>query len=124
MFKAMKEADSYGNKQTHYYLTKGDSCKITATPQRNGSAVADEVKECRFKLASTNYQMLTTPSVFPIKMERLEDSDGFVLNLTSTISEQIPVGKYIYEIEYVMNDDSVQTPHSWNFDILPEITNS
>lgn len=122
MFKSVKEQDSYGNKQNHYYLTKGDSCTITATPQRGGVSVANEVSKCVFKLATSNYQMLTTPSVFPINMERPKDSDSFVLNLTSAITAQIPAGKYIYEIEYTMNDDSVQTPHSWTFEILAEIT--
>ena len=119
MFKAVKEVDSYGNKQTHYYLTRGDSCTITATPQKGGVSVANEVASCVFKLATGNYQMLTTPSVFPIEMTK--SGDTFVLNLTSTVSKQIPAGKYVYEIEYTMSDNSVQTPHSWTFDIVKEI---
>ena len=120
MFKSVKEQDSYGNKQNHYYLTKGDSCTITATPQRGGVSVANEVSKCVFKLATSNYQMLTTPNVFPIEMVKSDSS--FVLGLTSTITSQIPAGKYIYEIEYTMSDGSVQTPHSWTFEILAEIT--
>ena len=84
MFKAVKESDGYGNKQTHYYLTKGDSCTITATPQKGGVIVSSEVKKCVFKLANSNYQMLTTPDVFPIEMTK--SGDSFVLNLTSAIS--------------------------------------
>ena len=119
MFKAVKEADDYGNKQTHYYLTKGDSCTISSTPQKGGVVVSSEVKKCVFKLANSNYQMLTTPDVFPIEMTK--SGDSFVLNLTSAISSQIPFGTYVYEIEYTMNDESVQTPHSWTFDITREI---
>lgn len=118
MFKSVKEVDEYGNKQTHYYLTKGDSCTITSTPQRGGVSIANEVSACKFKLATSNYKMLTTPQ-FPITMTK--SGDSFVLNLTSAITSQIPVGSYVYEIEYTLTDNSVQTPHSWTFDIVNEI---
>ena len=115
MFKAVKEADDYGNKQTHYYLTQGDSCTITATPYKNG-VVANDVKSCTFKLATSDYKLVkrivvTTPS-----------SGSYAIKLSSTDTSGLNAGSYIYEIEYTMNDDSVQTPHSWKFDILKQIT--
>ena len=125
MFKSMKEQDGYGVVQTRYYLTKGDSCKITATPQKNGELIANSVTKCVFKLATSNYAMLQTTldgtKIFPIDMPKNENGDGFVLNLSSDITKEIPVGSYIYEIEYTLSDRSVQTPHSWKFDIVKEI---
>lgn len=125
MFKSMKEQDGYGVVQTRYYLTRGDSCKITATPQKNGESIADRVDKCVFKLATSNYAMLQTTlngtKIFPIDMKINENRDGFVLNLSSDITKEIPVGSYIYEIEYTLSDGSVQTPHSWKFDIVKEI---
>ena len=123
MFKSMKEQDGYGVVQTRYYLTKGDSCKITATPQKNGELITNSVTKCVFKLATNNYAMLQTAlngtRIFPIDMTK--NGDGFVLNLSSNITKEIPVGSYIYEIEYTLSDGSVQTPHSWKFDIVKEI---
>ena len=124
MFKSVREVDDYGNKQTHYYLTKGDSCTITSTPQRGGVSIANEVSACKFKLATSNYQILTVTDkdgnkIFPITMTK--SGDSFVLNLTSAITSQIPVGSYVYEIEYTLTDNRVQTPHSWTFDIVNEI---
>ena len=136
MFKSVKEQDSFKNTQTHYYLTQGDSCTITATPYKNGEVVNDG-KSCKFRLATSDYKLLAMNQVdekgnevlgedkkpinlLPIEMP--EGSTGFVLNLTSDLTARIPAGSYIYEIEYTMENDEVQTPHSWKFDIIKQIT--
>ena len=116
MFKSTKEQDGYKNTQTHYYLTKGDSCTITATPYKNGASVASSVSKCMFKLGNSAYELEKE-----IEMERTIDGNSFVLNLTHAISATLAVGQYNYEIEYTMTDGSVQTPHAWKFDIIKEI---
>jgi hypothetical protein len=114
MFKAVKEQDSYKNSQTRYYLTKGDSCTITATPYKNGASVANSVSKCMFKLGNSAYKLEK-------EVEMTKSGESFVLNLTSAISATLTVGQYNYEIEYTMADGSVQTPHAWKFDIINEI---
>ena len=114
MFKSTKEQDGYKNTQTHYYLTKGDSCTITATPYRNGTSVASSVSQCMFKLGNSAYKLEK-------EIEMTKSGESFVLNLTSAISATLAVGQYNYEIEYTMTDGSVQTPHAWKFDIINEI---
>lgn len=114
MFKSTKEQDGYKNTQTHYYLTKGDSCTITATPYKNGASVASSVSRCAFKLGNSAYELKK-------EIEMTKSGESFVLNLTSAISATLDVGQYNYEIEYTMTDGSVQTPHAWKFDIINEI---
>ena len=114
MFKAVKEADDYGNKQTHYYLTQGDSCTITATPYRNG-VIDDTVTSCSFKLATSDYKQVKEIVV------TTANSGSFTINLSSDDTAKLNAGSYIYEIEYKVGNET-QTPHSWKFDILKQIT--
>lgn len=113
MFKSVKELDSLKVEQTHYYLTQGDSCIITSTPYKNGEP-ATNIKSCMFKLANTNYIQV-------FSKEMTEDNGSYVLDLASSDTEGLEPGTYIYEIEYTMNDDEIQTPHSWKFDIVKQI---
>jgi hypothetical protein len=46
---------------------------------------------------------------------------SYVLNLTSEETSSLSAGSYIYEIEYTIGNE-VQTPHSWKFDIVKQIT--
>ena len=115
MFKSVKETDKYGNEQTHYYLTQGDSCTITSTPYKDGEMVdVSEVSECKFKLASLDYNKEFGKDLYL-------SGDHFVLKLTHEDTKDWAVGQHIYEIEYLMKDDDVQTPHSWKFDIVNQI---
>jgi hypothetical protein len=117
MFKAVKEQDEYKNTQTHYYLTKGDSCVITATPFKNGSNIAGDVSKCTFKLGDSSYKLEKE-----INMPKSTDGNSFVLTLDKSTSSTLTAGQYNYEIEYTMNDNiSVYTPHAWKFDIIKEI---
>lgn len=115
MFKAEKEIDKYGREQTHYWLTQGDSCTITAKPFKNGETVdVDSVSKCIFKLASSSYTK-------EFEKELTRASDHFVLKLTHEETSSFAVSSHLYEIEYLMNDGDVQTPHSWKFDIINQI---
>ena len=113
MFKSVKEQDSYKNTQTHYYLTQGDSCTITATPYKNGELTP--VDGCKFKLATSDYK-----SVFEKDMVSGENN-SWILTLSSDESALLNAGSYIYEIEYSIGND-YYTPHSWKFDIIKQIT--
>lgn len=116
MFRALKETDKYERSQTHYWLTQGDSCTITAKPYKNGEAVdVSKISKCIFKLASIGYE-----KEFEKELELV--SDHFVLKLTHEDTSSWSVGSHLYEIEYVMADGDVQTPHSWKFDILNQIS--
>ena len=116
MFKSVIEIDKFGNEQKHYYLTQGDSCTITATPYKGDEKVdVSEVAECNFKLATLDYK-----KEFSKKLELA--GDHFVLKLTHDDTKDWSVSQHYYEIEYTMIDNDVQTPHSWKFDILNQIT--
>lgn len=113
MFKSVKEQDSFKNTQTHYYLTQGDTCTITATPYKNGELIG--VDSCKFRLATQDYKQVMEKSMG----EGLNGSR--VLTLSSTETASLSAGSYIYEIEYTIGNE-VQTPHSWKFDIVKQIT--
>ena len=116
MFKAEKETDKFGNVQTHYYLTQGDSCTITSTPYKNGEMVdVSEITGCKFKLATLEYKK-------EFEKELSLSGDHFVLKLTHEDTKNLLVNQHLYEIEYTMTDGDVQTPHSWKFDILNQIS--
>lgn len=117
MFKSVKEQDSLGNKQTHYYLTQGDTCKITSTPYKDGEVLTTGVSQCVFKLATPNY--IAVKNFEEVAMTKVGNT--YELNISDTQSASLTPGQYLYEIEYKMTDNSVATPHSWKFDILPQI---
>ena len=121
MFKAVIEQDGYGNKQTHYYLTQGDSCKINSTPYQNGEVITTGISQCVFKLATSNY--ISVEGFEEVSMTKQIDGNAYELIFASGLSEKLAPGQYLYEIEYKLNDGGVATPHSWKFDILPQIKN-
>lgn len=116
MFKAIKETDNkFKTQQTHYYLTQGDSCKITSTPYKGGEVLKSGISKCTFKLADSNYSKKLEKTV------TVATGDAYVFTLSSDDTKTLTPGQYVYEIEYTMTDNSVQTPNSWKFDILPQI---
>lgn len=122
MFKSVKTQDGYGNKQTHYYLTQGDTCKITSTPYQNGEVVTTGITKCVFKLATTDY--IAVKGFEEIEMTKPTGSNSYELILSDTQTAKLKPGQYLYEIEYTLTDGSIATPNSWKFDILRQITKS
>ena len=118
MFRSVKTQDSYGNKQTHYYLTQGDSCKITSTPYKDGVVLTSGISNCYFKLATLNY--VAIKDFEKIKMEKSTQGDFYELKLSGAQTEKLEPGQYRYEIEYELTD-GVATTNAWKFDILPQI---
>ena len=118
MFKAIKEIDEFNQEQTHYYLTQGDSCKITSTPKIDGVIVPiSKINKCVFKIANLSRKL-----VKEIELQPNTESNFYVLSITSDISETLLPTQYVYEIEYKMLDGDVHTPNAWKFDILKQIT--
>ena len=127
MFKAIKEIDEFNQEQTHYYLTQGDSCKITSTPKIDGVVVPiSKIEKCVFKIANLSRKL-----VKEIQLQPNDESNFYVLSITSDISEALLPTQYVYEIEYTMeknnpNDESekaeIHTTNAWKFDILKQIT--
>ena len=116
MFKAIKEIDEFNQEQVHYYLTQGDSCKITSTPYIDGEQVDSSlIEKCVFKIANLSKKL--------VKEIELEENSGvWVLKITSKISQELLPTQYVYEIEYRMKNKDVHTPNSWKFDIIKQIT--
>lgn len=127
MFKAIKEVDEFNQEQTHYYLTQGDSCKITSTPKIDGVIVPiSKIEKCVFKLANLSRKL-----VKEIPLEPNLESNFYVLSITSKISKDLLPTQYYYEIEYIMkkvNPDNeeeiaeIHTTNAWKFDIIKQIT--
>lgn len=118
MFKAIKEIDEFNQEQIHYYLTQGDSCKITSTPYIDDMIVpSSKIKKCVFKIANLSKKLIKE-----IDFNLVEGSNVYALEITSAISKELPPTQYVYEVEYIMSNDDVYTPNSWKFDIIKQIT--
>lgn len=106
----------YGGQQLNFYLTQGDTADFTAVPKMSDGTMLDLslISKCVFKLSDENYQ-----EIFSKEFERLDD--GFHVRLTSEETTNIPIGEYIYEVEYTFTDGTVNTPNQSNFEILDQI---
>lgn len=109
----------YGGQQLNFYLTQGDTADFTATPRMSDGTMLDLslISKCMFKLSDENYQ-----EVFSKEFERTDN--GFQVRLESAETTNIPVGEYIYEVEYTFTDGTVNTPNQSNFEILDQIIGS
>lgn len=106
----------YGGKQMKFYLTQGDTADFTAVPKMSDGSIVDLdiIERCLFKLSDDSYN-----EIFSKKFEKEED--GFHVRLESEETAGIPVGDYIYEIEYTFTDGTVNTPNQSQFSILDQI---
>ena len=106
----------YGGQQINFYLTQGDTADFTATPKMSDGTIVDFslIDKCMFKLSDENYQ-----EIFSKEFEKQESN--FHVKLTSEETTKIPVGQYIYEVEYTFTDGTVNTPNQSNFEILDQI---
>lgn len=115
MLKAVIEKDKYGNSQTHYYLTQGDSCTIYAIPYKDGERLSiDQITKCVFKLSDTDYNQ-------EYKKELTRGEDKFILKLTTEETSLFTIDEHYYEFEYTLLGGEVQTPNQWKFDIVDQI---
>lgn len=106
----------YGSKQIRFYLTQGDTAEFTAVPKMSDGTLADLniITKCMFKLSDDSFK-----SVFAKEFTKT-DSD-FRVRLESEDTATIPVGSYIYEVEYTFADGTVNTPNQASFEILDQI---
>ena len=116
MFKSKQEIDKLGRPQVHFYLNQGDNCTIRSTPCKcDGEKVpVENVVKCMFKLSDYDYKQ-------EFEKEMTLDNDNFVLNLTHEETANFAVDRHIYEIEYTLIGDVVNTPNQWYFDIVDQI---
>lgn len=117
MFIHKTEKDFFGNNQTHYWLTQGDSCAIISTPKDSSGTVVDPslINFVKFKILNSD-----TKKIVYAKTMGVYSTNKYMLNFTSTESAAIPVGRYDYEIEYTLEDGGVNTVHQWKWDIIPQ----
>nr|DAK86197.1 MAG TPA: hypothetical protein [Caudoviricetes sp.] len=107
----------YGGKQIKFYLTQGDTANFTAVPKKSDGSTVDLsiIEKCMFKLSDDAYK-----EVF--QKEFTKNENGFFeIRLESEETAKIPVGDYIYEIEYTFTDGTVNTPNQSQFSILDQI---
>lgn len=106
----------YGGKQVNFYLTQGDTADFTAVPKKSDGSLVNfsDIAKCLFKLSDDNYKQIFVK-------EFTQEEDGYHIRLESEETTQIPVGDYIYEIEYTFTDGTVNTPNQSSFSILDQI---
>jgi len=105
-----------GLSQIQFYLTQGDTADFTAVPKLSDGSIVDLslISKCLFKLSDDSYKEI-------FSKEFIKEETGFKIRLESDETAEIPVGQYIYEIEYTFNDGTVNTPNQSNFEILDQI---
>lgn len=110
------KTNKYGDSQISFYLTQGDTADFTAIPKTKDGEVLDLslIEKCLFKLSDENWK-----EIFVKPFEASED--GFKIRLESEETAKIPVGDYIYEVEYTFADGSVNTPNQSAFSIMDQI---
>lgn len=110
------KTNKYGDSQISFYLTQGDTADFTAVPKTKDGQMVDLslINKCLFKLSDENWQ-----EIFVKPFETSED--GFKIRLESEETAKIPVGDYIYEVEYTFADGSVNTPNQSAFSIMDQI---
>ena len=92
------KTNKYGDNQLYFYLTQGDTANFRAVP----------------KLSDDSYK-----EVF--SKEFTKNAEDFTVRLESDETAGIPVGEYIYEVEYTFTDGTVNTPNQAGFEILDQI---
>lgn len=117
MFKWEETTDSYGQEQTEYWLTQGDSCAIFYTPNSAGEPISDDlISKIVFKIGDSDYNL-----IFEKELEFQEEQGKYLLLLTSEETSQLAVDSYKYEIEYTFTDGDVQTTNQSNWHITQQI---
>lgn len=106
----------YGGQQIRFYLTQGDTANFTAVPKLSDGTLVDFslISQCLFKLSDDCYRQ-----IFVKAFEKGEEE--FTVRLESEETATIPVGEYIYEVEYTFTDGTVNTPNQASFEILDQI---
>lgn len=108
--------NKYGDEQIQFYLTQGDTANFKAVPKLDDGTLVDLalISKCMFKLSDDAYR-----EVFSKQFEK--NAEDFTVRLESNETAQIPVGEYIYEVEYTFTDGTVNTPNQASFEILDQI---
>ena len=110
------KTNKYGDNQLYFYLTQGDTANFKAVPKLSDGTLVDFtlIEKCLFKLSDDSYK-----EVF--SKEFTKNVEDFTVRLESNETAGIPVGEYIYEVEYTFTDGTVNTPNQAGFEILDQI---
>ena len=110
------KTNKYGDNQIYFYLTQGDTANFKAVPKLSDGTLVDFtlISKCLFKLSDDNYKEIFTK-------EFTKNQEDFSVRLESVETAGIPVGEYIYEVEYTFTDGTVNTPNQAGFEILEQI---
>lgn len=110
------KTNKYGDSQISFYLTQGDTAEFTAVPKgKDGQMInLSMIEKCLFKLSDDNWQ-----EIFVKEFEKTDN--GFKVRLESEETAKMPVGDYIYEVEYTFADGTVNTPNQSAFSIMDQI---
>ena len=115
MFKWEETTDSYGQPQTEYWLTQGDSCEVYYTPMADGVELDTSlISKVTFRLGDSDYNLV-------FEKELVLSGDKYLLALTSEETSELEVENYKYEVEYTFVDKDVQTPHQSDWHITQQI---
>lgn len=108
--------NKWGAKQIKFWLTQGDTADFQAVPKTEDGEVIDFtlISQCLFKLSDDSYK-----EVFVKEFKKGDNT--FDVRLESEETALIPVGNYIYEVEYTFTDGTVNTPNQSEFEILDQI---
>lgn len=115
MFKSEIVTDKYGNPQTNFILTQGDTATIKSRPTKNKELIKfDLVEKCMFKLSDSDYSEI-------LAKEFTRGGEIYSVTLESEETTLLPVDKLIYEVEYTFTDGTVNTPNKGVFEITDQI---
>lgn len=116
MFRKKTKKDKDGNIIVDFELTQGDTAIIFATPKQESGELIDlsSISQCMFKLGNDAYN-----EVFTKEFDKQEEN--LMVRLESEETTTIPVGDYVYEVEYTFVDGTVDTPNIGTFTITDQI---
>lgn len=115
MFKSEIVTDKYGNLQTNFILTQGDTATIKSRPTKNKELINfDLVEKCMFKLSDSDYTEI-------LAKEFIRGEDRYSVTLETEETTLLPVDKLIYEVEYTFTDGTVNTPNKGVFEVTDQI---
>lgn len=115
MFYSQQIKKGDGIWQTNFFLTQGDNATIKSTPTL--SDVSATISSVEFVLA--------TKAGVNVRTESATSVDGsYYIVLTSSETNNIPVGTYDYHIRYTFSDNNKFTTNQGEFTVNKQLPNS
>ena len=110
------EEDKYGNPQKNFFLTQGDTMYLESTPTNKGVLVDfSDISKCVLNILNSEYKII-------FSQEFVNDTDRFVVKVSTEDTTAFPLGKLRYEVEYTFVDGTVATPNQGLLTVLNQGT--